>query len=379
MICDDTLTLKTENTMNRRDALKLTSVTALGSLLSSPVFAAAKTLRVLILGGTGFIGPHFVEALRVHGHTLTLFNRGKRNPGLFKDSDVETLIGDRDGKLDALKGHDWDVVIDDSGRVPRQVQLSADLLKGHVKHYIFISSISAYADLSKPNLDEDAPLAKLDDPTVEKVTDGTYGGMKALCEQIVTTAYGAHSTIIRPSYIVGPGDPTDRFTYWPVRVSRGGEMLVPGTAKDPMQFIDSRDLAEFVRLCVERRIAGKYNLCNAPHSVSMGAILETSTKISGADTHYVWADAEFLDANKALESGEIPIWSPTTGETAGASLISCSRAVKQGLGFRSLHTTVADTLTWQKTRPEEQQQKLRAGFTPEREAELIKMLKSRKS
>jgi len=362
--------------MNRRDAIKLAAMTALGSMASTSVWPQSGKQRVLILGGTGFIGPHFVEVLRAHGHTITLFNRGRRNPGLFKD--VETLIGDRDGKLDTLRGRDWDVVIDDSGFVPRIVQQSADLLHDHVQHYIYVSSISAYADLSKANLDEDQPLAVLKDPTVEQMSDGAYGGLKALCEQVVQKAYGKHSAIIRPSYIVGPGDTSDRFTYWPVRTSRGGEMLAPGTASDPVQFIDVRDLADFMRLCVERRIGGTYNLCNAPRSVSMGALLDSSKKISQADTHFVWADAAFLEQQHLTESRELPIWSPPTGETAGVALISPARAIAQGLRFRSLETTITDLLAWHRQRPAAQQQKLRAGLSSERETELLALLKSRR-
>lgn len=366
--------------MNRRDAIKSATALAFGSMVSASVWSQGGKQRVLILGGTGFIGPHFVEVLRSQGHTITLFNRGRRNPGLFKD--VETLIGDRDGKLDSLQGRDWDVVIDDSGFVPRIVQQSADLLHDRVQHYIYVSSISAYADLSKANLDEDQPLAVLKDPTVEQMSDGAYGGLKALCEQVVRKAYGRRSAVIRPSYIVGPGDTSDRFTYWPVRVSRGGEMLAPGTASDPIQFIDVRDLADFMRLCVERRIGGTYNLCNLPRSVSMGSLLETSKKISQADAHFVWADTAFLEQQHLIDSGELPIWSPPTGETAGAALISPARAVAQGLRFRSLETTITDTLAWHRQRPTAPNgnggQTLRARLSPERETELLALLKSRR-
>lgn len=357
--------------MNRREALKVGAATAVAGLTGTDVLAHAKSLRVLILGGTGFIGPHFVDALRTRGHKLTLFNRGKRRPGLFPD--IETLTGDRNGQIDALAGRDWDVVIDNSGYRPREVILTADLLKDRVPHYLYVSSVSAYADLSKPGIDEDHPLAKLQDPTVEEITNETYGGLKAACEQVVEQAYGKRCTIIRPSYIVGPGDSTDRFTYWPVRTARGGEMLAPGTAGDPIQFIDVRDLADFVRLCVERGIGGRYNLCNRPRSVSMGGLLETSRRVSGSDARFIWVSQRFLEAQKALESGEIPIWAPATGEFAGIALVSSARAVAKGLRYRDLRTTVADTLAWHATRPVQQQQKLQAGLTPEREAELLKL------
>jgi 2'-hydroxyisoflavone reductase len=361
--------------MNRRDALKLSGAVTVGLMLArlSEAQKSVKPLRVLIFGGTGFIGPHFVEVLRAHGHKLTLFNRGKRNPKLFPD--VETLLGDRNGQVDAIKGRDWDVVIDDSGYTPKQVKLTTDTLKGHTQHYIFVSSISVYSDLTPPGIDEDYKLATLSDPTQEEITDATYGALKALCEKTVEQTFGTHSAIIRPTYIVGPGDTSDRFTYWPVRTSKGGEMLAPGSPRDPIQFIDVRDLAEFMRACVEQRFSGSFNACNPPGAVTIGDLLETSKRLSGANTQFVWAPTEFLDKHKALETGEVPIWAPPVGEFAGANLVSSARAVAKGMRFRPLETTVRDLLAWHKTRPSEQQQKLRAGLTPEREAELLKALR----
>jgi len=363
--------------MNRRELMKMGTAAAAGLLLhegASAQGAAAKPLKVLIFGGTGFIGPHFVRELSAGGHKLTLFNRGKRNPGLFPD--VETLIGDRNvaGAHDVLKGREWDVVVDDSGYFPRQVQASTDVLKDHVQHYIYVSSISAYADLTPPGIDEDYKLATLDDPDAKEITDKNYGGLKAACEKIVEQTFGARQAIIRPTYIVGPGDHTDRFTYWPWRVARGGEMFVPGTPADPMQFIDVRDLADFARLCVEQRIPGRFNLCNPPGAVTMGDLLETSKRVTKANTKFHWASLKFLEENKLLDSGELTTWSPPTGEFAGASLVSSARAVARGLRFRSVETTVRDLLAWHEQRPAEQKQKLRAGLTPEREAELLKKL-----
>jgi 2'-hydroxyisoflavone reductase len=358
--------------MNRRDVVKMGAATAAGAWLSGGAFAADKPLRVLIFGGTGFIGPHFVRVLREGGHKLTLFNRGKRNPGLFPD--VETLIGDRNGQVDALKGRDWDVVVDDSGYFPRQVRLTTDLLKDRVQHYIYVSSISAYADLTPPGIDEDYKLAPLKDPEATTITNDNYGGLKAACEQVVEQTFGQRQAVVRPTYIVGPGDHTDRFTYWPVRAASGGAMLAPGAASDPIQFIDVRDLADFMRLCVERRATGRFNACNPPGAVTMGDLLETAKRIARADTRFVWANQSFLEKHKLLDSGEIPIWSPTTGEYAGASLVSSARAVAHGLRFRDLDTTVADTLAWHNQRPAEQKAKLRAGLTPERESALLKEL-----
>ena len=358
--------------MNRREVIAMGTAAA-GVFMSGGAFAEGKPLRVLIFGGTGFIGPHFVRVLREGGHKLTLFNRGKRNPGMFPD--VETLIGDRNGQVDAIKGRDWDVVIDDSGYLPAQVKLTTGLLKDRVQHYIFVSSISAYADYSVPGIDEDHPVAVLKDPAATTITDENYGALKAACEKIVEETFGKRQTVIRPTYIVGPGDTSDRFTYWPVRTARGGQMLAPGAPSDPIQFIDVRDLADFMRLCVERPISGRYNACNPPGAVTMGELLATARQLSGADTGIVWANAAFLEKHKLVESGEIPIWSPMTGEYAGAQLVSSARAVAQGLRFRALETTVRDTLAWHDQRPAAQKEKLRAGLTAEREAELLKELK----
>lgn len=360
--------------INRREALLMAGAAA---LLAGETFAAepkVKPMKVLILGGTGISGPHLVRELRAAGHQLTLLNRGKRNPGLFKD--VETLIGDRAGPLDVLKGRDWDVVVDNSGYFPKQVKLSAELLKGHTQHYIYVSSISAYADLTPPGIDEDYKVAELKDPDATEITNDNYGGLKAACEKIVEQTFGEHQAVIRPSYIVGPGDSSDRFTYWPVRVARGGEVLAPGSAADTVQFIDVRDMADFMRACIERRIKGRYNLCNPPGAVTMGELLTASKRISKSNATFTWASQSFIEQQKLLEKGEIPIWAPPIGEQAGATLVSSARAVAQGLRFRDLDTTIKDTLAWHEQRPAEQKAKLRAGLTAEREAELLKQLKA---
>lgn len=354
--------------MNRRDAIRISAAAVMAPVLTKLAHAANKPQRVLMLGGTGFIGPHTIEALRAHGHTITLFNNDKKSKEKFPA--LESLFGDRDGKIEALQGRDWDVVIDNSGYVTRHVKLTADALKDHVQHYVFISSISAYADLSKPGIDEDYPLAALKDPSVEEVTGETYGGLKAACEKAVQDVYGSRCAIIRPTYIVGPGDPTDRFTYWPVRTSQGGEMLAPGISSDPVQFLDARDLASFIAGCATNRYSGAYNACNPPRKVSMGQLLEASRKLSKSDARFTWVDAKFIEAQK-FEGNEIPIWAPPEGESAGAALVSDSRAVAKGLTFRSLETTVKDTLAWQATRPAEQQGKLRAGLSRAQEQDLL--------
>lgn len=352
--------------MNRREAIRTAAAAAM--LAASRTIAAGKSMRILILGGTGFIGPHLVRTCHEHGHTLTLFNRGKRNAAV---PGVEVRLGDRNGQLDSLAHGEWDVVIDNSGYVPRHVQLSAELLEPRTGRYIFVSSISAYADLTTADLDEDAPTASLADPSVEQVNAETYGGLKALCEQTVEHIYGQRATIIRPTYIVGPGDPTDRFTYWPVRVARGGRMLAPGTPNDPIQFVDVRDLVDFMRRCAEHDIGGRFNVCNPPREVSIGALLDMSKKIAGSEVEFVWTDETFLAEQGVLETGEIPIWSPTKGEYAGLALVNPARAVAKGLGFREAEQTVRDTLAWHRTRPQDEQSQLHAGLSPDREAALL--------
>jgi len=362
---------------HRRDALKILGGATLATLADS-AFAKAKPLRVLILGGTGFIGPHFVDALIAGGHKITLFNRGKRDPEAREG--IEQLLGDRDGQIDALKGHDWDVVIDNSGYKPTQVRHTTELLEGHIGQYIFISSIAVYNDFAQAGIDEDHELATLKDPTNETVTGETYGGLKALCEKIVESVYRERGTIIRPTYIAGPGDHTDRFTYWPWRVSKGGEMLAPGTPNDPFQYIDVRDLADFIRVCVEKNVGGKYNLCGPQGAVTMGSLLEESKRVTKANTTFVWASSEFLTAQEIIgekaKGNLMPIWQPPVGKEAGLLLVSPARARKKGLKFRSLETTIRDTLDWQKGRPEDKQV-LKAGLTIEKERELLEKIESK--
>jgi 2'-hydroxyisoflavone reductase len=359
--------------MNRRQALKISGSAALAAALPGTVLAKSRPKTVLILGGTGFIGPHFVKSLMDGGHKVTLFNRGKRDPEVHEG--IEQLLGDRDGQLDALKGRSWDSVIDNSGYFPRIVQLSCDLLKDHAKQYIFISSIAAYADFRKIGIDENYPLAKLQGPVVEERSGMTYGPLKALCEDVVKSVYGKNATIIRPTYIAGPGDYTDRFTYWPFRFSKGGEMLAPDKPESPIAYIDVRDLADFMNTCVTNRVMGTYSLVNPPGKATIGGLLDASRRVTGADTKVTWASLDFL-AKEGLTSSELfkpptfPIWDSPVGDLAGIGYLRSDRAQAKGLAYRTFDQTVRDTLDWQKTRPAENQT-LKAGLTPEREAELL--------
>lgn len=324
-------------------------------------------LRILILGGTGFIGPHMVrEALR-RGHEISLFNRGRTAGDLFPD--LETFIGDRDNQLDALEGHKWDAVIDNSGYVPRHVADSARLLSKAASHYLFVSSISVYESLGIAN-DEDSPLATMSDETVEEVTGATYGPMKALCEKMAAREFGADRlTILRPTYVCGPGDRTDRYTYWPVRTMRGGRMLWPGSPSDPIQIIDVRDLANFSIDCVEERTTGIYNTVTPAGAFTMGDLQNDCVAVAAADMTPVWVSASFLRENDALRS--IPIWSSPEGEGSKAALVNGERSFAKGMKTRPTRETARDTIAWWKTLPEERRAQLRAGLSAEQEADLL--------
>ena len=236
-------------------------------------------MRILILGGTQFIGIHMAEVALERGHTVALFNRGRSNPGLLPGT--EKLKGDRDGDLDALKGRPWDAVIDNSGYVPRHVRLSAELLAPLAGRYLFISTISVYASFARPN-DEHSPLRTMPDESVETVDGGTYGALKVLCERAVHAAFGDRATIVRPGFIVGPHDSTDRFAYWPARAARGGEMIAPGSAADPMQFVDARDLARFTVEVLERDVTDTFNVTSRPGDFTIGQVINESVAAANA-------------------------------------------------------------------------------------------------
>lgn len=335
-------------------------------LRPEPILLGGQAQKILILGGTGFLGPHLVEAARSRGHTVTLFNRGKTRPELFPD--VEKLRGDRDGDLAALKGRTWDSVIDTSGYLPRVVRASAELLAPSIRQYVFISSISVYADTSKLGIDETSPVAVAPDPATENVPE-FYGALKALCEQAAEQVLPGRTTSIRPGLIVGPYDPTDRFTYWPVRIAGGGEVLAPGDPAYAVQYIDVRDLAGFILTAIERGHAGIFNATSLP--LSMGDMLTRTRAALASDAAFTWVDLEFLEQNKIQPWSDMPAWAPPTPGYEGFAAVKIDRAVAAGLTFRPLEDTVTATMDWWNTLPEPRRAKLRAGITREREAELL--------
>lgn len=331
--------------------------------------ASENSLTILMLGGTGYIGPHMVSEFLRRGHQVTLFNRGRTNEDLFPD--LETLIGDRDGGLDVLKGRKWDAVVDNSGYVPRHVEDSAKLLSSAVSHYVYISTISVYASFAMPN-DENSPLGTMPDESVEEVTGETYGPMKALCEARARAAIGDDRlTILRPTYICGPGDRTDRFSWWPVRTMRGGDMLWPGSPADPIQIIDVRDLANFTVDCVEKKIAGVYNTVTPKGSYTIGDLMNDSVAVTAADMDPVWVGSSFLDDVELPDGQSIPIWSSPLGDAKDVAMIDGTRARAKGLHNRPPRETCRDIVTWWKTLPADRQGAMRAGLSPSTEADII--------
>jgi 2'-hydroxyisoflavone reductase len=352
---------------------------------------SSKPLRVLILGGTGFLGPHCTESAIARGHSVTHFNSG-RTEELRKTagrpsavpSGVETLFGNRDpnktaddrkteGKANApkdpnspkglsqLEGKKWDAVIDTSGYFPRIVKASGELLAPVVKQYVFISTISVYKDTSAP-FDETAPLQTLQDPTTEDMGKdfANYGGGKALCEKAAEAAMPGRVTNIRPGFIVGPRDTSGRFIYWPVRASLGGTMIVPGTPADPIQIIDVRDLADWIIDCIEDKVVGVYNATGPEKELSMKSFVEGVRKGVASDVSFTWVANDFLDT-KGIHD-QFPLYAPPTGDTAGFHRANISRALAKGLKFRPVSETAKATLDWYKSLPAEIQPRVAPQF-----------------
>jgi 2'-hydroxyisoflavone reductase len=304
-------------------------------------------VRLLILGGTAYLGRHAVDAALARSHDVTLFNRGRTNPELFPQ--VERLRGDRDGDLSALEGRRWDAVIDPSGYLPRIVRASCELLRDAVDHYAFISSISAYADPTQPRITEDGAVALLPEGSPEEVTGETYGPYKALCEREVLDVFGGRSAIVRGGLIYGPHDQTDRSGYWPLRLAEGGEVLAPGPVERLVQLIDVRDLAEWLVHLAESRVSGVFNGTGPREPLTMGRYLETCRSVAGSDAHLVWMDEAFLLEQKVGPYSELPLWVPE--HLHAFEDVDVSRAVAAGVAYRPLEETIRGTLEWAKAHP----------------------------
>jgi len=393
-------------TITRRNALKVAAASAAGLGLSrfagtadgasaagqtsaarvEPIVAerAAKPLRILILGGTGFTGPYQVRYALARGHKLTLFNRGRRPkewPG-----EVEELVGDRNtGDLKALEGREWDVCIDNPTTLPFWVRDAGQVLKGKVGQYVFISTLSVFPDDVKPGADETVPVLEYTGADAMKETQETlranmalYGPLKVRSEREAEAWFPKITTVIRPTLIVGPGDESDRFTYWPARLDRGGDVLAPGDGTDAVQFIDARDLAEWTIRMVESRTFGVFNTAGPTEEMSMLEMLYGIRGATTASPKLHWVPASFLEEHKVRAWSDMPVWVPSTPDMMGFSRFSNKRAVSAGLTFRPLAQTALDTLAWVKTLPADRQSNLRAGIKPDREREVLAAWRARK-
>jgi 2'-hydroxyisoflavone reductase len=329
---------------------------------------APRRIDLLILGGTGFIGPFQVRYARSRGHNVTLFNRGSGNE-MFPE--LETLVGDRNGDLDALRGRRWDAVIDNSRQNPDWVRASAELLRGSVGLYMYVSSRSAYASTSRVPMTADAPTHTYQTAGVEPGDDLPYGLAKALSEREAMRVFPGRSTIFRPGLIIGPEDDTDRFTYWPVRINRGGEVLAPGDPSDPVQIIDVRDFTEWMIRCAEDDRAGVYNVVGPRTPRPMVELLYGIRAVTTAETTFTWVDYELLRSMGVRPYSHMPVWRPPLPGYEGFARFDLTPEVEAGLTYRPLAVTAKDTLDFHLSRPPERQVALRAGISAEREAEVL--------
>ena len=325
-------------------------------------------LKVLILGGTSFLGPYLIEELQEHGHEVTVFNRGTQNSSL--SSTVEKLQGNRDGDLKALEGRRWDAIIDTSGHLPRVVEASSKILAEATHHYTFISTIGVYENFSKLDMDEDYPLAKLSDETSEEITEKTYGALKACCEDVICRYFPNRSLIIRPGLIVGPLDPTDRFAYWPIRVMEGGKILAPGKPTQNLQFIDVRDLAKWIVLMIERQAIGIYNATGPAIPITFGQLIEKCQEFSKNNAAIQWVDEDFLIENEVQDWSEVPLWLSYKRNMPGFLNINVQKAIHAGLTLRPLSETISSVLSWDSSRENIKRQ---AGLDREKEKDLLRL------
>ncbi len=330
-----------------------------------------KSLRILILGGTAFLGPHQIKYALGRGHKITTFTRGQTEPTVNREvfERVESLIGDRNNNLNALEGRKWDAVIDNSATYPRWVKQTTDILKENVGTYLFTSTLSVHASFEKKGLTEDDPVAITEDPTVEDMK--YYGALKALSEDVTRKAFGKNAIIVRPHLIVGPGDRTDRWTYWPVRISEGGEVLAPGYPDQAAQYIDVKDLAEFNIRLIENRAAGTYSAVGPTSPFSMAEMLYGIRAVVSNSVSFTWVDQDFLMENDVAPWREMTAWMPSGGKRDGFSSFDNRKAVTAGLTYRPLAETAASTLDWWRTLPKERRKNPKAGLARNKEKKVL--------
>ncbi|WP_422122496.1 SDR family oxidoreductase [Planococcus sp. X10-3] len=331
-------------------------------------------MKLLILGGTRFLGRILTETALKNGHEVTLFNRGKTDPELFPE--VEKLVGDRGGNLDSLRGRSWDAVIDTSGYLPWAVHESAELLADAAGHYTFISSVSVYDELEEPGIDEDHSVGEL---SAERLTElkemeaaeaikQQYGELKFLCEKEVERAFPGRSLIVRPGLIVGPYDFTDRFSYWVNRIAKGGNVLAPGRRDKSVQFIDARDLAEWILQMVGAKATGTYNATGPETELTMQEFLNSCKETVGKEAELVWIDEKFLIGHEVNGWSDMPLWIPDSFNMNGFLTVDIRKALDAGLKFRPLEETIRDTLAWESARTVTER---KAGLDPEKEKAVL--------
>lgn len=319
-------------------------------------------MKLLLLGGTLFLGRHLARAARAKGHQVSVFHRG--NHPVDPDLGLEDLLGDRDGNLKVLENRIWDAVIDTSGYVPRIVKASASLLARSAGHYTFLSSIAVYPRPEEPNLNESSPVMTMPDETVEVKTPQTYGAQKALCERVVEQVFPGRALNLRPGLLIGPDDPTDRFTYWPHRIARGGEVLAPGRPERQVQLLDARDLAAWIIDQVEAGLTGTYNAVGPAKAITMAEILDLCRTVNGRDVAFTWVSEDFLQEQKVAPYTDMPLWMPGYDDT-----VDGTKAQNRGLHFRPLANTLRDLIQWDRTRSPDTPRV--RGLKPGRENELL--------
>jgi 2'-hydroxyisoflavone reductase len=326
-------------------------------------------MKILVIGGTNFVGRHIVEAAVRNKHEVTMFNRGQQNKENIQG--VERLFGDRDGNLDVLTGRKWDAVIDSCGFFPRAVRQSAELLKDSVDTYVFISTISVYSDFTKENMDESSPLFSAEQELPEEKTPENYGPLKVQCENAVKEVFPERNIIIRPGFIVGPFDYSDRFTYWVERIARGGDVLVPGQFNTPLQLIDGRDMADWIIRLLEQKVTGTFNATCPQHSYNFGEMLNEAMACVNSNSNLHWVEDAQLDG-KVQPFLELPFWVPRAWNSPGYFSINTDKAIQRGLTVRPLRQTIMDILEWTRKRGQEKRE---VGLDPQKEKKILEELK----